>query len=96
MAIQSAYVRTGERLSPIGQYSTEDITLKLNPNKKISLYRSKESNTLKISIPNCGLYNLSKHKSKVEAEKKAKEYDKKLKKGYLIKIIDRHNVEIIE
>ena len=93
---QQKYLKRGEKVSKVGTYDTEKIIIKVNPEEKISLYIGETTNNVKIALPGCGSYVLGKHKTRKEAEEKAKELDKKLKKGCLVKIIDRNNAEITD
>ena len=91
---QQKYLKRGEKVSKVGTYDTKKITIELNPEEKILLYIGEKTHNIKISLPGCHSYILSEHKTKKQAEKKVKEFDKKLKKGCLIRIIDDLNAEI--
>jgi len=88
------FYRSGERISVIKEYDPKDITVKVNPKKEIEISIGKETHNIRISLPGCGLYTLSKPKTRKKAEEKVKEFDEKLKKGCLVTIIDGYNAEI--
>lgn len=89
------YLGTWEKMSVVGKYSVKNIPIELNSKWKIALYIGDKTNSVSIFLPNCGVYILSEHKQRDEAEKKAREFNEKLKKGCLIRIVDEHNATII-